>query len=216
MSEAKANVLHLGASIIEAKAVCIFIHGRGQSPEAMNDHVISRLKSSDVAYLLPRAPTGSWYDAKAVDPLTARTRQQLDEALVPISISANAIPKSKPLVIGGFSQGACLALEYAMKNGAWNGAMVNFTGCRVGTTNDERPRAALLNMPVYLTGSNVDPWIPIKAWAEAAEALNTSGARLRSETFPGRAHEVSDAEVRILDQMLHSLASGSDIWGAAS
>ena len=215
MSEAKVNALHLGPSIVDAKVVCIFIHGRGQSPEAMHDHVISRLKSSDVAYLLPRAPKGSWYDAKAVDPLTPKTRQQLADALGQIETVVKFCPKSTPLLIGGFSQGACLALEYAMKNGVWNGAMVNFTGCRVGSASDERPSASLLNMPVYLTGSNVDPWIPIKAWAEAAEDLNTSGARLRSETFPGRAHEVSDAEVRMLNQMLHALASGSDIWGAA-
>ena len=214
MNDANASGLHLGASIADAKVICVFIHGRGQSPEAMQDHVISRLKSSDVAYLLPRAPTGSWYDAKAIDPLTPRTRQQLDEALGSISISANAIPKSKPLLIGGFSQGACVALEYAMKYGAWNGAMVNFTGCRVGSQNDNRPSASLLNFPVYLTGSNADPWIPISAWAQAADALNASGARLRVESFPGRAHEVSAAEVHVLDDMLQALARGQKIWSA--
>ena len=214
MNDGSANVLHLGASIVDAKVICIFMHGRGQSPEAMQDHVISQLKSSDVAYLLPRAPTGSWYQAKAIDPLTELTRQQLVEALNLIEGLVKTVPKSKPVLIGGFSQGACVALEYAMKYGAWNGAMVNFTGCLVGSQNYNRPSASLLNFPVYLTGSNADPWIPIPAWAQAAEALNASGARLRVESFPGRAHEVSAAEVQVLDDMLQALARGQKIWSA--
>ena len=212
MTDKDANCLRLGAPISDAKVVCIFIHGRGQSPEAMQEHVISRLQIRDAAYLLPRAPTGSWYQAKAVDPLTPHTRQQLGEALAQIEAVAKTVPKSKPLLIGGFSQGACVALEYAMKHGTWNGAMVNFTGCRVGTKNDERPRVSLLNMPVYLTGSNADPWIPIYAWAEAAEALNNAGARLRVESFPGRPHEVSDGEIKMLDEMLHALGRDTPVW----
>lgn len=212
MSDIDANNLQLGAPISDAKVVCIFIQGRGQSPEAMQEHVISRLQTQDVAYCLPRAPTGSWYDAKAVDPLTALTRHQFGQALVQIEALVNAIPKSKPLLIGGFSQGACVALEYAMKHGAWNGAMVNFTGCRVGVATDERPSASLQGMPVYLSGSNVDPWIPVHAWAEAAEALNNSGARLRVESFPGRPHEVSDSEIDILDDMLNALGHGAPLW----
>ena len=94
MNDGSANVLHLGASIVDAKVICIFIHGRGQSPQAMQDHVISRLRSSDVAYLLPRAPTGSWYQAKAIDPLTELTRQQLVEALNLIEGLVKTVPKS--------------------------------------------------------------------------------------------------------------------------
>ena len=214
MNDANANFLHVGSPIADSKVVCIFIHGRGQSPEAMHDHVIARLSAANVAYLLPRAPTGSWYQAKAVDPLTALTRQQLVEALSHIEGLVKAVPKSKPVLLSGFSQGACVALEFAMKHGAWNGAMANFTGCRVGVPNDDRPSASLLNLPVYLTGSNADPWIPIPAWAQAAEALNGSGARLRAESFPGRAHEVSAAEVQVLDGMLQALALGQKIWSA--
>lgn len=213
MSDMGANCLRLGVPISDAKVVCIFIHGRGQSPEAMQEHAISRLQMRDAAYLLPRAPTGSWYQAKAVDPLTSPTRQQLGEALSQIEALVKTVPKSKPLLIGGFSQGACVALEYALKHGAWNGAMVNFTGCRVGSNSDERPCASLQGMPVYLTGSNGDPWIPVHAWAEAAEALNNAGARLRVESFPGRAHEVSVGEIKMLDEMLHALGRSVPVWG---
>ena len=170
-------------------------------------------QARNVWNLLPRAPTGSWYEAKAVDPLTLRTRQQLGEALTQIEALVKTVPKSKPLLIGGFSQGACVALEYALKHGAWNGAMVNFTGCRVGSNSDERPRASLQGMPVYLTGSNCDPWIPVHAWAEAAEALNNAGARLRVESFPGRAHEVGDSEIQMLDEMLLTLGLSVPVWG---
>ena len=92
-----------------------------------------------------------------------------------------------PLVLGGFSQGACLALEYAFRGGKVD-AVVALTGCRVGTPDCTRPLATLYNLQVYLTGSDTDPWIPAHAFAQTVEALCVAGARLRAESFPGRAH----------------------------
>lgn len=61
-------------------------------------------------------------------------------------------------------------------------------------------------MPTYLTGSDNDPWIPTPAIAQTFAALSLSRAHLRDESFPGRAHEVSAAEIAVLDQMLTALA----------
>ena len=67
-------------------------------------------------------------------------------------------------------------------------------------------------MPVYLSGSDADPWIPVSAWAAAAEEMGKARARLRADLIPGRAHEVSATELAALDAMLGALAEGSALW----
>lgn len=200
----------LGVAPEEAQIHCIFIHGRTQSPEDMQQQVIGRLNVSDVAFVLPRAAGNSWYGARATERLTPSTREELDRSLDYVRSIAEDLSRRRhatPLVIGGFSQGACLALEYAMKYGPWRGAMANLTGCRVGTAECDRPFADLDRMPVYLTGSDKDPWIPVEAFSSAVENLARARACLRCEVLPDRAHEVSSHEITSLESLLATTES---------
>ena len=200
-----------GVAIGDAAVVCVFVHGRGQSPEAMEQHVLSRLGETGAAIVLPRALGGSWYDARAVDPLTDRTRSQLARSLAQLGdVMANARQSARPgtpMLLAGFSQGACLALEFAMANGPWSGALVCLTGCRVGVVSDARPRANLSGLAAYLSSADADPWIPLSDWAEAAAELGAAKARLRADLFPGRPHEVCDTEIGVLEVALRSLGN---------
>ncbi|WIY52034.1 phospholipase [Devosia sp. YIM 151766] len=211
--------MRLGASGSGVRALCVLVHGRGQSPEEMERHILRRLDISDVAFALPRAPGGVWYDARAVDPLTDGTRSQLDEALKALHAEITALQgeyPGLPLLLAGFSQGACLSIEYVCRGHAAPDALAALTGCRVGTPSCERPDAAAANLPAYLSGSDADPWIPLAAMAEAALALGGRGLRLRADIFPGRQHEVSDAEIGMLAGMLSDLAAGQDPGLAAA
>lgn len=203
--------LRLGATGSGASALCVLVHGRGQSPEEMESHILSRLPDMTVAFALPRAPRGSWYDARAIDPLDASTRQQLGEALDLLASDIAALRDDYPglpLLLAGFSQGACLALEYSFRGKAVPEALIALTGCRVGTMACERPEAFPLDLPVYLTGSDADPWIPLDAMLEAAGNLGRLGAKLRSDVFPGRAHEAGDAEIAMFASILGDLCAG--------
>ena len=200
-----------GDALQSAGVVCVLTHGRGQSPEAMDGHVISRLNTKGVAFVLPRAASSSWYDARAIDLLTASTRAQLSASLEQLNQAAKMVPPNVPVVMAGFSQGACLTLEYALAFGPWSGAMVSFTGCRVGTVEDDRPRQDLAGLSVYLSGSDKDPWIPLAAFAAATVELGTARARLRTDVFPGRQHEVCDDEIAVLQSVLDQLISGQEV-----
>lgn len=203
--------LRLGAKAAEAKAICVFVHGRGQSPEDMQSHVLARLSAPAVAFVLPRAPQGAWWDARAVDPLTPVARAQLSTALdhlaAAVAASRGELP-GRPLLLAGFSQGACLAIEYLCAGLPPPDALAAFTGCRVGVAADGRSEAAPVGVPAYLSGGDADPWIPVAAFADAAQSLGRQGARLRADLFPGRGHEVSDPEIAMLDAMLNDLAAG--------
>ena len=208
-----------GEPLQSADVVCVFVHGRGQSPELMDEAVIRRLTTAGVAYVLPRAPTGAWYAARAVDPLTEQSRGQLTASLEHVKAAIHAAcgqaRPGTPLLLAGFSQGACLVLEYALKFGPWAGALASLTGCRVGVSTDERPLSDLAGVPVYMTAADADPWIPVSNWAEAAEAMAKAKARLRADFFPGRGHEPSPPEIIVLDKMLAALAARKPLWQEA-
>jgi phospholipase/carboxylesterase len=203
--------LRIGSRGQEAKAICVFVHGRGQSPEEMESHVLARLSAPGVAFVLPRAPQGAWWDARAIDPLTPVARAQLSAALdhlaAALAAARGELP-GRPLLLAGFSQGACLSIEYLCAGLPPPDALVAFTGCRVGVAADARSEAIPAGAPVYLSGSDADPWIPTAAFADAALSLGRKGVRLRADLFPGRSHEVCDAEVAMLGAMLADLSAG--------
>jgi phospholipase/carboxylesterase len=204
-----ADILTLGVAPDRARVQCILVHGRGQTPEDMEEAVIRRLSATDVAWHLPRAEGKSWYAARAVDPLTDTTRDELGRSLTGLARAvATARVGSGPLVLAGFSQGACLSLEHAFSGAVVPDAVVAFTGCRVGVAGDDRPGTLPDGLPVYLSGGDADPWIPVSAFAEAVADLGQAGARLRADLFPGRGHEVSGAEIAMLDAVLADLAAG--------
>lgn len=206
-----ADILFAGTDPARAKVLCIFVHGRNQSPEEMEASVIRRLAATDVTVALPRANAKSWYSARAIDPLTDTTRLELCASLDGLSAAINGLrarAPGTPLVLSGFSQGACLALEHVFTGQATPDAVAAFTGCRVGLPGDDRPANLPHALPVYLSAGSADPWIPVQAFAEAAAALGQAHAALRCDIFPGRPHEVSAAEIALLDGLLTDLAAG--------
>lgn len=213
MAQLHDTPLRFGVPARDAARLCVFVHGRGQTPEDMVAHVVERLPDDDTHFILPRARDGAWYDARAIDPASTTTLAQLEAALDAIDdciaiVAADGGPAARP-VLAGFSQGACVAIEYAMRRPSPLGALVALTGCRVGPPDDASPRRRLDGLPAYLSGSDADPWIPASAAFAAAADLAFCGARLRAESFPGRAHEVSDAEIEAFAMLL---ALAGETW----
>lgn len=208
-----AQTLTSGASAETARAVCVFLHGRGQTAAQMQEDVIARVDAPEVHFLLPQSPGPAWYDAKAVDPMTEATATQLDAALALVQAAvisaAEAVP-GRPLIIAGFSQGACLATEYLMRGGKADAAAL-LTGCRVGAPDADLSEALAAAIPVYASNGDADPWVPLWAWRKAQEALTRQGARVHSAVFPGRDHLVSDDEIEAFSSLLRAVAEGRDL-----
>ncbi|MGS4945430.1 alpha/beta hydrolase [Meridianimarinicoccus sp. RP-17] len=209
---------HHGATPDSARAVCVFVHGRGQTPEDMVAGILSRLDAPDVHFVLPRAPRGAWYDARAVDPLAEVTAAQLSDAL---GIVGRAVEDARttcpgvPVILAGFSQGACVAAEYLMRGGQAD-ALAALTGCRVGAASSGLPRADLRALPVYASCGDADPWIPLWAFHRMLGDLSAAGVRLRADVLPGRPHTVSDAECAELSGLFSAIAVGAPALGGTA
>lgn len=203
--------LAAGVPAAQARAWCVFVHGRGQSPELMVGEVVSRLAAPHTHVLLPRAENNSWYGQPAIRPLK-ENEAELDMALDALERDLDALVASgaEPgrILLAGFSQGACLVSEFVLRRPRALGAVAILTGCRLGTAEDVRPVPRLAGLPVYLACGNRDGWIPIANFFETALAFAQAGAAVRADVFPDRAHSVSDAEIAGLSAMARTLEAG--------
>ena len=212
MSDQETTALTTGVAAAEARAVCVVIHGRYGAPEVMLDQLVNRLTTPGIHYVLPRAAGNSWYDARSFAPLTRITRDQVAAAVEQIGRDlAAAVEAGAPgdrVVVGGFSQGACMTLEYAMARGPWSGAACGLTGHRVGSIGDDRATSDLTGLPVYLSNGARDPFITLPEFAETVREVAAAGARLRVDLFPRDAHVMSPPEIAAFDAVLDAVAGG--------
>lgn len=210
------EALRVGVPAEAARVLCVVIHGRHGAPEAMMEHLVRHLTAPGVHYVLPRAAGNSWYDARGFDPLTEGTRSQIGAALDQIAADvAAALAEGAPadrMVVAGFSQGACMTLEYAMTRGPWTGAACALTGFRVGCVGDERPVRDLAGLPVYLSDGAGDPFITLPEFADTLRELCAAGARVRSDVFPRTAHVMSPPEIATVDAILRAVAEGRPLF----
>jgi alpha-beta hydrolase superfamily lysophospholipase len=67
--------------------------------------------------------------------------------------------------------------------------------------------ASLAGLPVLLTNGDADPWVPLAATEELADAVRGRGAEVALRVQPGRRHEVAAEEVDATVALLRRLAS---------
>jgi phospholipase/carboxylesterase len=192
-----------GAPLARARVVAILVHGRTQDPATMNDHVVRRLALDDIAYVAPAAADHSWYPAGFMAQL-ADNEPRLSFALDRMAQLADDFPRA---VVIGFSQGACLACEHVYRRRARPpAALIAFTGGLIGPPQTEWSNAAsLAGMPMLLSGSLDDPFVPAGRMRETGEVFDRLGARVRRHFYNGANHEVSDAEISIARDLLTTL-----------
>ena len=209
-----------GAAPEKARGFCVAVHGRGQTADDMIADVLDHIDLSDLHVVLPEAPGKSWYKARAVDPMQPATLQELirslDHLALTVAAAREACPPGIPKIMFGFSQGACLVIEHALRSGPWNGALLAFTGCRVGQARDDLTAVGLDGLPVYVTGRSADPWITPRALGECVEALGGAGARVRAESEPGSEHEITEHEIAMLQRVIANVISGREAFAPRS
>ncbi|MEP7239385.1 MAG: phospholipase [Devosia sp.] len=189
----------------------VLVHGRTLTPAYM-DALAERLALEHVRYLFPAAEGNSWYPKTLFAPL-ADNEPGLDAAIAHYeTLIAGLLATGTPLeciVVGGFSQGACLTAEFLSRHPRRFGAAILWTGGAIGPPGRTwPPRPALAGLPVYLTTSKVDPFVPASRVIETADWLTASGALPEMEIFENREHMVSDREIERARQMLVALAPG--------
>ncbi len=188
--------LRLGPAPAAARLGCVLLHGRAQPPQTMVE-VAARLALPDLACVIPVAAEHTWYPLGFMQPL-AGNEPWLTQALAAVEATvaqlvAQGLARDRIAVLG-FSQGACLALQYVLTHPARYAGIVAWTGGLPGPAGcDWTPAGRYAGMPVYLSNADADAWVPMTRTIDTARVFAQAGATVTLQIFPGMEHVVTEA-----------------------
>lgn len=183
----------------------ILVHGRGASAESILG-LARELNRPGYCYLAPQAAGHTWYPYSFLSPLE-RNQPYLDSALSSLAalmdeVVGAGIPAER-LVLAGFSQGACLTLEFAARNPRRYGGAAALTGGLIGPEGTSREyRGSLDGTPVFIGTSDPDPHIPVSRVEESADVLRRLDAEVTTRIYPGMGHTVNLDEIERVREIM--------------
>jgi predicted esterase len=210
-------VLLAGAALDRASAAMILVHGRGSS--AHNSMILAaELAEPGFAYLAPEAAGGTWYPRGFMEPL-ASNEPWLSSALETVGRALALVEEHLPaesVILLGFSQGACLTLEFAARNARRYGGLVGLSGGLIGPEDTPRDYPGSLGgTPVFLGCSDVDPHIPARRVIETGEVLERLEGKVTVKLYPGMGHEVNQDELDHVGQLMAAVTRRDQVGRTA-
>ncbi len=201
-------VLTAGLPLKDAGAAMILVHGRGATPPNILELAIP-LAHPAFAYLAPAAAGNTWYpysfmaDTEANEPGLSSGLAVL-EGLVERVRDAE-IPRRR-VILAGFSQGACLMSEFAVRHAARYGGVLAFSGGLIGPPGTTWPyEGDFAGTPVFLGCSDVDPHIPKERVEESADVFARLGAAVETRLYPGMGHLINDDEIAVARSIVEAV-----------
>jgi len=181
------------------------LHGRGASAQSILS-LFDELGGRNLAAIAPQAAGNTWYPYSFLSPLAAN-QPYLDSALGRLdSLVADLISRGIPgqrIVLLGFSQGACLAAEFAARHPRRYGAVIALTGGLIGPPDTPRNYpGSLMGVPVFLGAGDPDPHVPFERVKETEAVLSRMGAEVELRRYPGMPHTINADELDACRELL--------------
>jgi predicted esterase len=176
----------------------VMVHGRGGTAEDI-------LSFSEVlaipgfAYLAPQAAGNTWYPYSFLSPIE-QNEPGISSGLAAIAavletIERARIPPERAMLLG-FSQGACLSLEFSARAARRYGGIAGLSGGLIGADGTPRDYSgSLAGTSVFLGCSDVDPHISAARVIETATVLRRLGADVTMRLYPGMGHTINEDEI---------------------
>jgi predicted esterase len=197
-----------GLPLLEARCAMVLVHGRGASAEDILT-LVEQLDQGGFAYLAPQAAGSGWYPQSFRAPL-ADNEPWLSSALAAVgdvveTIGRAGIPPDRILLLG-FSQGACLVLDYVARNPRQYGGVAGLTGALIGPDGAARDYPGRLDETVVFMGSgDPDPHVPRSRVDETEAVLAGMGASVTKRIYPGLGHTINQDEIEFVRRMMAGL-----------
>ncbi|TAN31442.1 phospholipase [bacterium] len=201
------KLLLAGEPLAKARAAMILVHGRGASAADIMT-LGAELERPGFAFLAPQAAGGTWYPHPFIAPLESNEPYLSSalEVLEGLMATVEATIPQQRVVLLGFSQGACLTLEFTARHARRYGGVVGLSGGLIGP--DGTPRdypKGFDGTPVFLGCSDVDPHVRMERVVEAKEVFERLGARVDMRLYPGMAHTVSADELEAVRAIVETI-----------
>ena len=205
------RVATAGATLAEAQAAMVMVHGRGATAESILT-LVPALARPQFAYLAPQAGGNTWYPYGFMSPIS-QNEPGISSGLQAIrdvlqQITAAGITPERTVLLG-FSQGACLMLEFAARHARRYGGIAGLSGGLIGPDGTPRDYAGSLDgTPVFLGCSDVDAHIPQQRVELTARVLQALGGAVTMQLYPGMGHLVNDDEIVQVQAIMDGVAIG--------
>ena len=206
-----SRVRTVGAPLARARAAVVLLHGRGGSADDIAS-LAQVLGADGLTFLIPEARDYTWYPQRFLAPLAAN-EPWLSSALGVVGTlvgqASTAGIGGARIGVAGFSQGACLALEFAARNPARYGAVLGFSGGLIGPPDTPRPPApagrGLAGPPIFLGCGDRDAHIPVASVEASAAAFQALGGVVDLRLYPGMGHTINEDEIAAARALLTGL-----------
>jgi predicted esterase len=191
-------VLWRGVDPSTARLVVVLVHGRGASAESIFT-LADQFEIADVAYVAPEAADHTWYPYSFLAPME-QNEPKLSSALRRLEGVVDDVMRrgfsSNRIALVGFSQGACLALEFTARHAQRYAAIAGLSGGLIGPPGTPRDYAGTMaQTPVFLGCSDVDAHVPAERVHESAAVFTRLGASVDERIYPGMGHTVNGHEL---------------------
>lgn len=198
-------MLRRGPEPAAARLAVILVHGRGASADDILN-LADELHLDDVAWVAPEAAGRTWYPYSFLSPIE-RNEPGITSGLTVLNglleeLGRAGIPPARTALLG-FSQGACLSLEFAARFARRYAAVIGLSGGLIGPPGTPREYpGSLAGTPVFLGCSDIDAHIPVERVHESTEVFRRLGARVDERIYPGMGHTVNDDELEAVRTLL--------------
>ena len=203
-------VVMAGRPLDQADAAVVMVHGRGATAESILT-LADEFGRPELAYVAPQAAGHTWYPYGFMAP-TQQNEPYLSSALEVLEellekLAAEGIPAERTVLLG-FSQGACLSLEFAARHARRYGGIIGLSGGLIGPPGTPRAYAgSCAGTPVFLGCSDVDAHIPVDRVRESADVFARLGAAVDARIYPGMGHTVNDDELQAARAVLQAMTA---------
>lgn len=192
-------MLAAGVPLEQAEAAMILLHGRGSSARDALIWGGPLLGVPGFAFLAPEAAGGAWYPNAFTAPLESN-QPWLDQALATVgglvAMANEAGISDERIILLGFSQGGCLALEFAARNARRWGGVAGWSAALIVPPGSPRDYpGSFAGTPAFLGCGDHDPWIPADLVRESGEVYKRLGAEVTVTIYSGLEHTVNEDEI---------------------
>ena len=210
-----------GTPVDEAEVAVILVHGRGATARSIVGFGEEVAVEGDVALLAPQAAANTWYPSSFLAPVADNEPGRssgLRAVGRAVETAADAGISAERVLVGGFSQGACLASEFVARNPTRYGGLAVLSGGLIGESVDLDDYVshataevggdavdALAGTPVFVGCSDVDPHIPQERVHETTAVLEALGADVDERIYEGMRHGINDDEGEAVSELVAAL-----------
>jgi phospholipase/carboxylesterase len=199
------NIFTAGKELMSTSKVLILLLGRGGTAEDILS-LSSNLNVKDFTLFAPQATNNSWYPYSFLAP-PSKNEPWLSSALKILKellgeISSKGIP-TENIYFSGFSQGACLTLEFVTRNANKYGGIASFTGGLIGDKiYKENYKGDFRGTPIFIGTSNPDPHVPVERVYATTKILREMNASVTEKVYNNMGHAINQDEIDNANKLL--------------